>query len=42
MEQYRRLTQQRESLADFFVHSPLHNSGLEIEREQDFGRNIEL
>lgn len=42
MDEYRRLTQKKESLAEFFMNSPLHNSGLEIERDQDFGRDIEL
>lgn len=42
MDEYRRLTQQKDNLADFFMNSPLRNSGVEIERDQDFGRDIEL
>lgn len=42
IEQYRQLTQKKESLADFFLRSPLRGSGLVIERDQDIGRDIEL
>ena len=42
MDEYRRLTQKKDNLADFFMNSPLRNSGVEIERDQDFGRDIEL
>ena len=42
MDEYRRLTQKKDNLGDFFMNSPLRNSGVEIERDQDFGRDIEL
>jgi prevent-host-death family protein len=42
VEQYRQLTRKRESLVDFLLHSPLHDSGLEIERDADTGREVEL
>jgi prevent-host-death family protein len=42
VEQYRQLIQKKESLADFFLRSPLHGSDLAIERDQDLGRDIEL
>jgi len=42
VEQYRQLTSKRESLADFLLHSPLRGSGLEIERDSDTGREVEL
>ena len=42
MDEYRRLTQKKDNLGDFFMSSPLRNSGVEIERDQDFGRDIEL
>lgn len=42
IEDYRRMTPKQESLADFLMNSPLRGSGIEIEREQDFGRDIEL
>ena len=42
VEQYRQLTRKQESLADFLLHSPLRGSGLEIERESDTGREVEL
>jgi len=42
MEDYRRMAPKQESLADFLMNSPLRGSGIEIEREQDFGRDIEL
>lgn len=42
IEDYRRLTQKDNNLAEFFMNSPLRDSGLEVDREQDFGRDIEL
>jgi prevent-host-death family protein len=45
VEEYRRLTRrsrQRTSLAQFFAQSPLAGVELKLERERDFGREIEL
>ena len=42
IEEFRRLTQSKERLGDFLLNSPLHDSGLEIERDQEFGRDIQL
>jgi len=42
MDDYRRLAQKGKGLADFLMDSPLGNSGVEIERDQDFGRDIDL
>jgi antitoxin Phd len=45
VEQYRKLTkraQQPTSLAQFFAQSPLASVDLNLERERDYGRDIEL
>jgi len=42
IEDYRRMAPKQESLADFLMNSPLRGSGIEIEREQDFERDLEL
>ena len=42
IEEFRRLTQSKERFGDFLLRSPLHDSGLEIERDQDFGRDLQL
>lgn len=42
IEDYRRLAPMKDSLADFLLKSPLRGSGIEIEREQDFERDVEL
>ncbi|MFZ5511453.1 MAG: type II toxin-antitoxin system Phd/YefM family antitoxin [Pseudomonadota bacterium] len=41
-EEFKRLTQPEESLADFFRRSPLHGLELEIERQRDTGRRVDL
>ncbi len=41
-EEFKRLTQPEESLADFFRRSPLHGLELEIERRRDTGRRVDL
>jgi prevent-host-death family protein len=42
-EEYDRLSKARkESLAQFLADSPLAGSGIEIERQRDCGRNVEL
>jgi len=44
-EEYARLaaTEPRKgSLADFFAASPLRDSGIDLERPRDFGRDIDL
>ena len=30
----------RENLVEFFENSPLYNSGIELERDRDFGREV--
>jgi prevent-host-death family protein len=42
VEEYRRLTQRSTSLTDFLRHSPLYGLDLEIERNSDTGRDIDL
>jgi prevent-host-death family protein len=42
IEEYRRIAPKKESLADFLLRSPLRGSGIVIEREADFDRDIEL
>ena len=45
VEQYRKLTkrsQQPASLVQFFAQSPLAGIGLNLERNRDYGRDIEL
>lgn len=42
VEDYRKLAPPKETLADFLMRSPLRGSGIEIERDQDFGRDLEL
>jgi prevent-host-death family protein len=37
-----RRSKQPESLVEFFRKSPLVGSGIDLERERDFGRDIEL
>jgi len=44
-EEYERLsrpTARKGSLAEFFAASPLVGSGIELDRERDFGRPVEL
>ena len=45
IEQYRKLTErskQPQSLVEFFRQSPLAGVNLDLERDRDFGRDIEL
>ena len=42
MDDYRRLLPHQETLAEFLMNSPLRGSGIEIERDQDFDRNVDL
>lgn len=45
IEQYRKLTRrsrQPASLVQFFALSPLADAGLNLERDRDYGRGIEL
>jgi len=42
IDQYRHLTEQRDSLLDFFRRSPWAEVDLDIERSRDTGRDIEL
>ncbi len=42
MEDYRRLLPRQETLAEFLMNSPLRDSGIEIERDQDLGRDVDL
>ena len=44
-EEFDRLTgrsKQPESLLEFFANSPLAGSGIDLEREDDYGRDIDL
>lgn len=44
-EEFERLTRrskQPESLLEFFAKSPLAGSGINLERERDYGRDIDL
>jgi len=41
-EEWERKTQRQGTLADFFVASPLRNSGLALERFQDGPRDLDL
>ncbi len=41
-DEYKRLIRQKGSLSDFFQSSPLVGSNLNLERDQDPGRDIEL
>ncbi len=38
IEEYRRLTNKKNSLNDFFINSPLRNSKLDLTRSKDIGR----
>lgn len=42
VEEYRRLTEPKTSLADFFKESPLHDMELDLERSKDLAREVEL
>jgi antitoxin Phd len=45
VEEYRKLTRrsrQPTTLAEFFAQSPLAGVGLNLERERDYGRDVEL
>lgn len=41
-QEWERKTRRQGTLADFFAASPLRNSGLQVERSEDMGREIEL
>ena len=41
-EDYERLAPKENNLADFLLRSPFHGSGIEIEREQNLERDVEL
>ncbi len=41
-EEYERLTQKKESLADFFLRSPLAGTEIEFERDKSLPRNIDI
>jgi len=42
IEEYDKLTRREDSLLEFFQKSPLRGVDLDIERDQDPGRDIEL
>ena len=42
MEEYRKSVACDGSIVDFLMKSPLHGSGLEIERDKDLGRDLDL
>lgn len=41
-QEWERKTRRQGTLADFFAASPLRNSGLQVERSEDMGWEIEL
>jgi prevent-host-death family protein len=42
IEEYRQLTGHEDTLLEFFQRSPLRGVDLDITRERDFGRDIDL
>ena len=42
VDEYRQMTERRGALLDFFRDSPLVGSGLDITRESDEGREVDL
>ena len=42
MDEYRKLTTPKTSLVEFFQNSPLHDLELELERDKDFSREVDL
>jgi prevent-host-death family protein len=42
IEDYGKLTRRKESLLEFFQRSPLCGIDLDITRDQDFGRDVDL
>ena len=42
VSQYRKLTQPKMSLVEFFRQSPFHGQDLDLERSNDTGRDIDL
>ncbi len=42
VDEYKRLTKPTTSLMDFLMNSPLRGSGIDLERNTDTGRDIEL
>ena len=42
MEEYHHLTKPKTRLTDFFKDSPLHDLELDLERNKDFPREVEL
>lgn len=42
IEEYRKLTRPKNSLVDFFKTSPLKDISLDLERDKDTGRDLEL
>ena len=42
VEQYRELTRPEKNIADFFLKSPLHGSGIELERDKGLPREVDF
>lgn len=42
IEEYSKLTRHKDTLLDFFQNSPLRGVDLDITRDQDMGRDVEL
>jgi prevent-host-death family protein len=42
MEDYRKLTRPKDTLVNFFKQSPLKNVEIDLERNQDMGRDVEF
>jgi prevent-host-death family protein len=42
VEEYKKLTKPKSDLVDFFKNSPLHDIDIDLERDKDLPREIEL
>ncbi len=42
VDEYKKLTKPKSSLVDFFKNSPLHDIELDLERDKDLPREVEL
>ena len=42
VEEYKKLTKPKTNLVDFFKNSPLHDIEIDLERDKDLPREIEL
>lgn len=42
VDQYRKLTRPKDNIVDFFMNSPLRDSGIVIDRDKSPGRKVSL